>query len=395
MMRPEYFIVAIGVPLALIGLRRGLVARFKTELILVTLMYLSSATGLASQMLLGHEFIWRDLMIFPRLAYYSAIIIFLAVAAREIRQFRAAHWLLMASALVIGLISFAQYFNLFGLNQHFAAIFGQRYEWLNEGVQWRRVIGTLGNPNYWGLTISLLLGYLIVQVFWMARYSQAPVLIFLAPTLLLTGSRAALLSLVGSLVFSGYLLWSRRRMIPNIAVVVAVVTVAATAVMGMEVGRYLENTDRYSISNTKTLEARLEIWRNSFVDVLDSPLAMVFGQGSRKGEQRLLYYGDNSYVLMWRSYGLFGLFLYLGLLGTMIQKTILLVRKADQESLPWAAGLLAGLFSWSIFELSADAWFSVPSATLMLTAYVFIHTVVNNRLAKDDNPPAPVPKYIR
>src|SRR5690242_7652824 len=83
---------ALALGAASLGIAAGrlpTVKIFKNELTLLSLMGLASAVAIMSQNLRGYNFIWRDMMIFPRLGYYACIILLFAMACRRVTSFTA------------------------------------------------------------------------------------------------------------------------------------------------------------------------------------------------------------------------------------------------------------------------------------------------------------------
>jgi hypothetical protein len=71
----QYALAAGTVSVGIMARRLSATKVFKNELTLLSLMGLASVVAVMSQNLRGYNFIWRDMMIFPRLGYYACIIL--------------------------------------------------------------------------------------------------------------------------------------------------------------------------------------------------------------------------------------------------------------------------------------------------------------------------------
>ncbi len=378
--RPEFAIVGLGLLFGVIFRRFfSVVTYFRAELIVIGLMFFSSSFGIAAQTLLGHEVIWRDLMIYTRLAFYASVIIFAALAAKNIKNYRIANLLLVVISSIIAILSIAQYFNFMNINNILTPGTGERYQWLREGIAWRRVTGTLDNPNYWGLAISIALSFVIYRILWQGRLLFLPIFFALAGSLFLTGSRTALVCSLGGVAAGAFLLWTYNKEKPRIIIAFTAFLFGITLIAATHVTKYYENEDRFSTKNIGTLYDRLHIWEATLESGFSNPVALVFGQGPRKGEIVGEDYVDNTYLRIWREFGFFGLGLFVALLIIMIRRTLRLIHETRKGTGDWSRGLLFLLIAWSIFGLAADSWYFVRTTTIILGLYVLIHSVSRNQ----------------
>lgn len=95
------------------------------------------------------------------------------------------------------------------------------------------------------------------------------------------------------------------------------------------------------------------------------------GQGPQKGIDTL-HWGDNSYIKMFKEYGVVSLVLYLTLLAVMMQRTLRRIRTQTGDGKTWAIVLFFILVQWVVFELSADTWFFVRVCAPVLALYAFV-----------------------
>lgn len=287
-------------------------------------------------------------------------------------------------------VTLAQYYNLFGINEivkPFAPENMERMGILVSQAGWRRAVGTLGNPNYWGLLIAMWACVVSYRLFWQKRWIYAPLLLALLGSIFLTGSRAALVAYVGALVAGGGLFLFTVKKKPSLAIVTFFLVLAGVAIMRLDLSSEIETSDRYSLDNLGTLEMRVNVWRRILHEMSQDPISFVVGQGTRKGTN-IVGFADNAYIKILREHGIFGLVPYLFLIGFMMRRTLKLVKTIDDGNRAWPGGLLLLLFAWVIFDLSADTWYGPRLMGVILGLYAFVHMVGANRL---NEKPAHIP----
>lgn len=377
--RPEYLLVGIVVTLGILAKGNRVISQFRLELTFIGLMFISSALGILSQLSTGQEFVWRDAMIFVRLTYYLAVVAFITITLSRISDLRLLNRFIILAALAAAALSLAQYVNLFQINQWLIPARGERYEWLREGVAWRRVIGTLDNPNYWALVcafLSIIVGYWVI---WLRRIKYLPLLLLLAAAVALTGSRTAVVAILSAVVVGGAIIWKRTGDRPKVAAIGATTLVAILLFSFVGIESYYENKSRFTTEQISSLNTRITVWQEAWNSGSKNPVTAIFGQGPRKGEKNVIRFGDNSYILSWRESGVLGLFFYISLLAIMFKRTSRLMISTDAETANWARIMVLLLVAWSVFELAADSWFFGRTASIFLGVYALIHVVALNR----------------
>lgn len=382
--RIEYLVASAGILFSIIMGKWGIYTHFRKELGIIFLMILSASMSLLTQSVLGYEFIWRDAMIFVRLVFAAAAILTVALACSRLTDFQRSHQLLVMTAILVVIITLAQYYNVYGINDKLFSIYAERYRWLIVGTSWRRALGTFGNPNYWGALIVTLLMYITHLIFWRNKIAYLPIAGSLFVSIIFTGSRGSLVSYIAGLIIGTFIIMIKANDKPRFGPIILTVLIllSTTSVMG-NLDKYYENKDRFSISNTHTLNSRVEIWKTALSKSSDNIFSFLFGQGPRKAAKDKLLIGDNAYVRTWRDYGLIGLFLYLLLLYTLVQRTVSLMNSEHQNIHVWSQSLLLMLIAWSIFELSADTWYFGRSVAVFLSYYVLVHSVAINQINQE------------
>lgn len=370
-LRPEYVIAGMVALGGTLFSRKPFVAAFRVEYVVLFALTIAATITVLIQTVLGPELIYRDLMIIARYGYYGCALATGALLAGDEFIERYLKLVVLALSLFAITLSAVQYFNIMGLNAWLVPTYGAKYGTLLEGASWRRTIGTFGNANYWGLFVAFLLLFHCYQLFWEGRKRWLFTAIMLFWVLILTGSRSALLAVVGSCFFSGYLLAARAKKWPKFGHVAIVLVASALIFVYSQIGSLYENQGRFSIDNLKTLTLRIEYWKAILSDLSESSYEVVVGRGPTKVES--IRFGDNMYIRMLRDYGVLGLGVYLLLIGRLIFSTLTVFSSAKGEHREAAGFLLLVLIALFIFDGAADAWFDVRIMGLVLYIYGAVH----------------------
>lgn len=375
---------AFAFGMACIGIVDGrlpAVKAFKTELILLILMGFTGVISILSQNLRGYNFIWRDLMIVPRLGYYACIILMFAMAYRHVSSFTDGRRVVVLVSFLVGAISIMQYFDVFNLNRIVIPLYREDNEVLLQSAKNRRVIGTMGNPNYWGMTVAIPLCFLIYRILRSVQVVALGLCALLLLAILFSGSRTVLIGTVagiGGSVLIARTIAARKGEISIL--LMALVILSGVAFWGYVSLTTYENKDRFSVDNVHTLDTRIQYWKQIWSDTVDDPVELIIGRGERKTDETS--WGDNIYLRLLRDYGLLGLSLYLALLAVMIRRTVRLFAVTEVD-LAWSGGLLAILLAWIVFNLAADAWFHVRLVPLLFAAYAYVQCVAAHLQAQE------------
>lgn len=365
---------------------------FKSEITIIFAILFFSMFGMLYQSMVIGTISASDLMVVPRLTLYFIIFIFSAILSFKTRSYGESLLTLYLMCGIFIAITFMQYYNLFGINE-IVRPFSRESEaaekmvLLVEQAGWRRALGTLGNPNYWGLALTIFACIVSYRLFWENRWIYAPLLLGLLGSIWLTGSRSALGSYVGALVVGGSLLLVTVRKRPSLMVAAFLFILALAAITRLDLSSEAQTSDRFSLEKLNTLQMRVATWGRIWNEMSENPISFAIGQGTRK-EVNIVGYADNSYVKMLREHGLFGLIPYLFLIGFMMRRTLKLVKAIDDENRAWPGGLLLLLLAWAIFDLAADTWYSPRLMAVVFGLYAFVHTVGANRLSDKRAQPA-------
>ncbi len=374
LLRPEYFLMAA---IALWGLVANKVSVLRFTSVETTLFFLLSVFALLSilgQVLSGYSVSARDFQVLVRYLVYLFAIYAGVMLGMRVRRFDVLIWLVLSLMIVAVILSFIQYFNLGGMNSLLVPFYsldgtGHKYVILESDASWRRIIGIMGNPNYWGLVLGA--GFLICFYKCSQRsyFYFIPALLLLAG-IIMTGSRTALVATVLAALF-GLLLIVRRqckfdRKVSH-TVVACVLLFLFYFVYAWFIENYYENQNRFSASNLHTLELRMQLWSKTLNQIFAQPQNIIIGKGPTKLES--VRHGDNMYIRYLRDFGFIGLLIYLSLVYQIVKK-IRLIRHDDRVQLEaYASVLLMFLCLFLVFDLAADGWFNVRIAQMWLFSY--------------------------
>ena len=375
LVRPEYFIVVFLGLIALLLKCRLVTKVFKKENTLFLFFILFAYFSLVAQFLFGKDFDSRDSMILVRYCIYLMSIWGGAYVALAIKREWIIGWLFILIVAGSIVISFMQYFNVFGINGIMVPLYGEKYETLITGESWRRIIGTIGNANYWGLWLSLCFVASTYYSIIKRNIFIIPFAILLFVCIVMTGSRTALLAAI--LGFSvGFIFLSFSLSVSTKKNIVTLFILGGIAFLlyfgyGMFTADYYENESRFDVDNTHTLELRLAHWNNFLMASLEKPYQILIGRGPSKTTE--ITFGDNMYFFILRDFGLISLITYLLLLKTFLLRINKFI-KVHQDIILRDKLAIALLFliTFCIFDLAADAWFNVRLVIPLLYGYGYL-----------------------
>ncbi|WP_169793571.1 hypothetical protein [Desulfomicrobium orale] len=327
------------------------------------------------QLLSGYQFIYRDLMILLRYIIYSMAIIAGAYAATEIIYTKSIKFILIAILFISIAISFLQYFDIFNVNSIMIPIYGEKYHTLITGESWRRIVGTIGNANYWGLWLAICLvatsSFLVLN----HKIVLIPVIILLFLSIIMTGSRTAIFSSLFGVCCGIFFFVKHVESAASLKKTLFLCSLFMLFPLlffttKYFIADYYDNQSRFSLDNTHTLELRVMHWSNFISETIEHPYRILIGRGSAKTDQTT--YGDNSYLMIFRDYGLLSVFLYIILLLRIIFR----LKKGVKSSFPKikilsTTSLLITL-TFIFFDIAADAWFNVRLVIPLLFGYGYM-----------------------
>ncbi len=262
-LRPEYGIVLMGILLGTVTGRVSQVRALHKELGLLMVLGVAGIATIMAQILAGYIFIWRDAMVTLMLGYYAAVLVFVSMVSGKSTNYTGAWIFGLTLSAVITAISIFQYFNLLNINSFLLPASGVA-GWLRADVYWKRTVGTMGNPNYWGFVISIVLALSPYALFWRARLICLPLFFGLLISLILTGSRSALISWIAGTTIGGIVLAFAAREVPKAGVSAVAALILVVGVFGLELSNHYQNKARFSVTNVDTLIGRMTVWKQAW-----------------------------------------------------------------------------------------------------------------------------------
>lgn len=297
--------------------------------------------------------------------------LFIAIAAGQFLHQRKVS-LVFVKAVVMTAFAIAVYsvFQRFGIDF---------FQYDVAGVDTIRPPGTLGQPTYLGMYLSLALplSYALVVTFTKKtqRLMYACSTGMIAVALVFTYTRAAWLAAAVAVLFTALFIVSRdkrsRRLLMGISfgiIVLALLAILASGSLNL-------TSDRISaaISLSGSAAERLAIWESTLSLIKERP---VLGWGIETFEDifprvepvslvrtKVVAWVDrphNQMLYIGSSMGIIGLLAYLWFLVTALSTGLRAVRESSRESVPLLAGIAGALIGYSLNELFL---FSVVGAT--------------------------------
>ncbi|MCA9421024.1 MAG: hypothetical protein KC592_08405 [Nitrospira sp.] len=338
---------------------------------MISLLALSALVSIFGQVVLADGFTGRDLMVVLRYVVYLAAL-YAGVATALAGEGIVLRWVALCLVGLAIIISFMQYFNIGGLNSTIVPYYSvaDRYAILESGESWRRIIGTMGNPNYWGFILGLgfiYSSYMCLQKQY--RFFGLALLFFLS--IIMSGSRTGITASFAAVII-GFLSTAitQRRLATKFAMFTLSVGLLVGSIylaFSLFSENYYDAQDRFSISNLGTLRQRMLWWVEIYHKMAAQPYAFVIGFGPDKLHS--VRFSDNMYVRYFRDFGLIGLVLYLVLLLRFLTRVYRLSNVVDGKLSVFIKVTWLGFVQLAVFDLAADGWFNVRITELLLFSY--------------------------
>ena len=272
-----------------------------------------------------------------------------------------------------GIVGLFQYFNLF----NFPEITVQLYrgsdpktyaEIMQSSRSFRRVFGTIGNPNYYGCFQSLLLLLSIDKMLMQRKglLGNLVLALFAAVTFMISFSRTSLVALMFGLAVSPLLLlqrrtsgkWLRVILLGSILAVVVLFFVPDEIMAGFN-ARVLAMFAQGGAQLT-SISGRIKMWIPALDLIVQSPL---LGYGPANGLLGTTY--DNSYLSVLLRSGVIGL-LFWGVLGIYLLRWWLNIRRVKPDHLLDWLFPIQFLLVVVLYALMSDILWQMHVMTILL-----------------------------
>jgi hypothetical protein len=345
--------------------------------ILISLGVLGTSVA---QFFLGIEPMPRDFMFIPMILKY--ILIFHCIYSQSYNQndIQKITSFFLFICLVLSTINIFQYWNFLSVNNWLTPMyFKEEVEIDNEfsliaAMQSAnknfRVVGTLGNPNYVGALISVILGFVISNLIfsaditkWKAIKYYVLVFVILLGILLLQ-SRSSIIILL-SLFF---IIIRDNSLISVLKIGILPISILLISLNLLNLGETLNQRgfgDRLSIKSESTqtsMEARIFDFIAPLKYVIENPVVLPFGQGTSKSVLRTDSHNGFSWFLV--RYGVLGLSTYISIFVTFL----VIISKTPKGQIGRAikAGGRFLVIAWVIIEFTGNGFKEVKLFSMIL-----------------------------
>lgn len=345
--------------------------------IILVLLGISMAISLANAIIsFGDPLRLGDLMEFVRVFKYFVMYTFILVLFKDVDSKEISYQKLTTfvnyTVSILLAINWAQYFNFIFFNRWFSPLYGPAHH-VERIIRNSRVIGTIGNPNFFGgLMMIFLLFYFALflfdqQGFWQNKRKNIALVAVTWMSLLLTVSRTAIIAVTGGLFVAALVflvLKKGKKLKPLAKMLIAFLIIGIlsnffitfTMAAYEDVVRPVYFTVKYTVEDSVysvwdyffaaedenrdedradreddrersrgdhgvayrmadtvneglSIFARFNVWEEHFAIAQGS---IIIGNGPEKGEYQEAAV-DNEYLLILRRYGLVGLALFVAL----------------------------------------------------------------------------------
>ena len=381
-LRPEYPLLAALLFVLLLRSGLGILRRTATEQFLLFLFTACGLLSIISFSMRSDRFVYQDVLTLARGPVYGLILAIsssIAITERQMRSFLA---LLTLMAVAVVGISLIQYYNVGGLNAIFLQLYREDTALSTGSSYWddfvfmsdiRRVIGTSGNPNDWGLILSYFGLFAVYRIIFERRLLWAPLAAGLMAAIITSGSRTAVVGLIGALGvgLAFATLYGRVRpahLFTGFGLLVPVV-------LGgwLFYATQFQNKDRFTAHDLGSMQERLYLWVDSLRQYQST---LLLGQGPAKAlrvrgsiNASNAQVRDNVFVSFFVQFGVVGVAVVVALMTAMFRRLVRELR-ADDHAIPWWPVFMLSVFvAWVLFGMTADSFFANQVTYCMLLLY--------------------------
>lgn len=218
-------------------------------------------------------------------------------------------------SFVFILFCFYQFFNLFHFNGNISFLYTHELH-VYALNKYRRVIGTVANPNSAGFFLNIIFFYMVCRLFFFQRKEKK--VIIWAEVLLAIASFAALLctlsrtNILANFICVTWLIFKfQKRASPRMKKVTLLLLFAAVAFVAIffafDESFRIRMISGLDLTHDRSLLARFQRWADVLQEIAKSPL---FGWGPAKNVFDIAPPVDNEYLLVLRKYGIIGFGFY-------------------------------------------------------------------------------------
>jgi O-antigen ligase len=322
----------------------------------------------------------RDTLELVRVAKYAVVMV---LAGYDSATARACRTWFIVLILVVVVIAFVQvvaspawvFRTMSAIDPSSAKFYASQ----NVAAGLRRVTGSFGNPNNFGVFLSASAGLLVGLLAsagkrgegWLLSCALVAVCAAVVATQSYTGLLAlGLILLVGCVAVVLRRQYRRRALALFTAVVIVMGTFAGMlGVFGADsfvIGKRL-TTAKYALS---TMSGRITVWTRVALNMADDPSMLVFGMGPQKESETQVAGGDidSEYVMILKRYGLIGFVCF----GLLVALMVVALRVSMPTETASARGWRFGALLMLLAVLASDLTNVVYVNNQLMDVFMFI-----------------------
>ena len=330
----------------------------------------------------GFSPVLRDFFEVAKLLEY--FLIFALVAAIDIKKedFKKYYIFIICLFLISATFGLIQYLDLFhNFNESFIEYIAPKH--LDEWLRHKRIVGTTGNPNEFGMLMVMASSLAFTGTLWNKRISLKIFsflsFVILSFVIMLTLSRSALIVFLISLVFISFFKYPKKfglkgklRLIFLIFPIMIILGLILIQIAPPKI--IMRITSALNIETDVSFQNRLKIWKENLDIWKQSP---IFGWGPGKDEMTTIV--DNEWLLLLRRYGIVGVIIFIILFWNFYSGLNRIQRRVEDNLFLeiFAIFLQVSLVSIAVYMIPAAFYHSLQLMPLLMTLLGLVYSQNN------------------
>lgn len=330
----------------------------------------------------------RDFFEIAKLMEYFLIFAFVTNLSIKRENFKKYYILTICIFLIAAIFAFVQRWNLFpNFNESFIEYVAPKH--LDEWLGHRRIVGTTGNPNEFGMLMAIASSLAIIGILWIKRidikiFSFLSFAIF-SFTITLTFSRSALIVFLINLLFILFLKYPKRFGLRGktrlVFLIFPMIIILGLIIIQIAPPKFISRAiSGLSIETDVSFQNRLDIWRNNVNIWKQSP---IFGWGPGKDAMTTIV--DNEWLLLLRRYGIVGVIIFI-ILTWNFYSGLGRVPKQEEDNLYleiFSVFLQTSLVSIAVYMIPAAFYHSLQLMPILMTLLGLVYSQSNRQLTTE------------
>jgi len=330
----------------------------------------------------------RDFFEIAKLIEYFLIFAFVTNLNTKRENFRKYYIFTICIFLIATVFAFIQRGNLFpGFNESFIGYVAPKH--LDEWLAHRRIVGTVGNPNEFGILMVMASSLAISGTLWIKKIGLK-ILSFLSFaifsfTITLTLSRSALIVFLINLLFILFLKYTRRFGLKGKAKLVFLIfpTIIILGLIILQIAppKFIRRAiSGLGIETDVSFQNRLNIWKENLEIWKQSP---IFGWGPGKDAMTTIV--DNEWLLLLRRYGIVGVVIFIFWFGRFYSGLSRIQRKEKTNLYLeiFSIFLQASLIGIAIYMIPAAFYHSLQLMPILMTLLGLVYSQYKTKRTKN------------